>query len=125
VIGIAYFLSGLSVWALGQGVGQSELLPYLTFFSGTFVGAALVSMPALAAAYYPTQGRASGVAWMLGIGRFGGIAGAVLGGLLLELGVGTAGILGFLAVPAMIGAAAVFYKERARRAQPSLESALV
>src|SRR5258708_36011410 len=36
------------------------------------------SMPALAAPFYPTQGRATGVAWMLGIGRFGGIAGSFL-----------------------------------------------
>jgi len=28
----------------------------------------------LAAACYPTRGRASGVSWMLGIGQFGGIA---------------------------------------------------
>ena len=32
----------------------------------------------LAAACYPTRGRASGVWWMLGIGRFGGIAGSFL-----------------------------------------------
>ena len=36
------------------------------------------SLPALAAVFYPTQGRATGVAWMLGIGRFGGIAGSFL-----------------------------------------------
>ena len=30
-------------------------------------------LPALAAGYYPTNGRATGVAWMLGLGRFGGI----------------------------------------------------
>ena len=36
------------------------------------------SLPALAAGFYPTQGRATGVAWMLGLGRFGGIAGSFL-----------------------------------------------
>lgn len=103
VIGTAYFFAGVFVWALGRGVGHPGILPALTFLSGFFVGSAIVSMPALAAMYYPTQGRASGVAWMLGIGRFGGIAGAVLGGFLLQLGLGTVSILGVLAVPALIG----------------------
>jgi AAHS family 4-hydroxybenzoate transporter-like MFS transporter len=120
VIAAAYFLAGVFVWALGQAVGHADYLPPLTFVSGFFVGAALVSMPALAAAYYPTQGRASGVAWMLGIGRFGGIAGAVLGGLLLQLGLGTASILGVLAVPALIGAAAVICKDAMHQPKAAL-----
>jgi AAHS family 4-hydroxybenzoate transporter-like MFS transporter len=124
VIGTAYFFAGVFVWALGQGVGHPGILPALTFLSGFFVGSAIVSMPALAAMYYPTRGRASGVAWMLGIGRFGGIAGAVLGGFLLQLGLGTVSILGVLAVPALIGAAAVFYKDMAHRDAPVLRPAV-
>lgn len=47
-------------------------------------------------------------------------AGAVLGGLLLQIGMSTAGILGVLAIPALIGAAAVLSKDTLRRAPPAL-----
>lgn len=110
VIAAAYLLSGVFLWTMGQAVGHADVLPALTFVTGIFVGASLVSMPALAASYYPTRGRASGVAWMLGMGRFGGILGAVLGGLLLQMGLDTASIFGLLAVPALIGMAAVVCK---------------
>ena len=44
-------------------------------------------MPSQAdAIFYPTQGRATGVSWMLGIGRFGAILGAWMGATLLGLG---------------------------------------
>ena len=50
----------------------------VVFIAGTIMNTAQSSMPALAAGFYPTSGRATGVAWMLGIGRFGGIAGSFL-----------------------------------------------
>jgi AAHS family 4-hydroxybenzoate transporter-like MFS transporter len=73
---------------------------------------AQTSMPILAASYYPTHGRASGVAWMLGIGRFGGIIGAAAGGPLLQAGYGIVSILEMLAVPALIAAIALLLKDR-------------
>jgi AAHS family 4-hydroxybenzoate transporter-like MFS transporter len=125
LIAAALFLTGIFVWVLGQAVGHTDYLPILTFMSGFFTGASLISMPALAAAYYPTRGRASGVAWMLGIGRFGGVLGAVLGGLLLQLGLGAAEILGLLAIPALIGAATLLYKDIAHRHQPAVTPVVV
>jgi AAHS family 4-hydroxybenzoate transporter-like MFS transporter len=115
VIGAAYFLAAVFIAALGQSVGHVEYLPLLTFVAGLFTGAALVSMPTLASAYYPTHGRASGVAWMLGIGRFGGIAGALLGGMLIQLGLSTPEILAALALPALTGASSVLFKGAAAR----------
>ena len=50
----------------------------VVFVASLVMNAAQASMPALAAGFYPTEGRATGVAWMLGIGRFGGIAGSFL-----------------------------------------------
>jgi AAHS family 4-hydroxybenzoate transporter-like MFS transporter len=100
-----------------EAIGNIGYLAAITFGSGLFIGGALASMSALAASYYPTQGRASGVAWMLGIGRFGGVLGAVVGGTLLQLGLGFATILGLLAIPAFIAAAAVLYRGAAADTQ--------
>ncbi len=113
VVGTAFFFAGISVWSLGQVVGNITYLTVLTFSTGLFIGGAAISMSALAASFYPTQGRASGVAWMLGMGRFGGVLGAVVGGTLLQIGLNFASILGLLAIPSFIAAGALFYKNSA------------
>jgi AAHS family 4-hydroxybenzoate transporter-like MFS transporter len=110
----AFFACGALIWVLGQVVGHAFWLPALTFAAGAFTGAALVSMPTLAAALYPPEARASGVGWMLGIGRLGGILGAVLGGVMLKVGLPTATIFALLAVPALIAGAALSYKQASR-----------
>ena len=115
---------GALIWVLGRWWAAFGC-PALTFAAGTFTGAALVSMPTLAAAMYPTQARASGVGWMLGIGRLGGILGAVLGGVMLKAGLPTATIFALLAVPALIAGAALSYKHasRSNEAAPAGQSA--
>ena len=60
-IAIAYALTAVLVYAVGQGVGSIGLLMLLVFLAGTLMNTAQSSMPALAAAFYPTQGRATGV----------------------------------------------------------------
>lgn len=79
MIAAGYGLTAVSIYAIGM-TGASNLgrLMLLVFIAGVLMNAAQVSMPALAAAFYPTRGRATGVAWMLAIGRFGGIAGSFL-----------------------------------------------
>ena len=78
VLALGYGATALSVWAIGQAIGGHGVLMAVVFVAGLVMNAAQASMPALAAGFYPTEGRATGVAWMLGIGRFGGIAGSFL-----------------------------------------------
>ena len=68
------------------------------------------SLPALAAMFYPTRGRATGVAWMLGIGRFGGIAGSFLVAELGRRQLGTASVFLVMAGPALIATLAILTK---------------
>ncbi|WP_042878553.1 MFS transporter [Cupriavidus necator] len=121
VIGVAYFFTAVFTLAMGQAT-SGAYLTMLTPIAGLFMGAGLVSMPALAASFYPTHGRACGVGWMLGIGRFGGILGAVAGGTLLQLGLGMSAILSILAVPALFAAVAVAYKGWAGAAEPAQQT---
>ena len=88
------------------------VLSATVFLAGFFMSGSQSSMSPLAAGFYPTLGRATGVSWMLGIGRFGAILGAFLGGVLLSLGWGFQLIIGVLAVPAAIAAIAVLLKMR-------------
>ena len=112
VIAITYALTGVLIYAVGQGAGGEQvMLGALIFLAGTAMNGAQSSMPSLAAGFYPTQGRATGVAWMLGIGRFGGITGALLGAELLRMHLGFDMIFTLLAIPAFIAAAALIVKQ--------------
>ena len=82
------------------------LLMAAVFVAGTLMNTAQSSLPALAAGFYPTHGRATGVAWMLGLGRFGGIAGSFLVAELTRRQLPFAGIFTIVAIPGLIAAAA-------------------
>jgi AAHS family 4-hydroxybenzoate transporter-like MFS transporter len=114
VIAIGYALTALSVFAIGQAVGSFGLLVVVVFAAGTLMNTAQSSMPALAAAFYPTQGRATGIAWMLGIGRFGGIAGSYLVAELTGLQLSFAGIFSIVAIAGLIAALALVIKQLAQ-----------
>lgn len=83
----------------------------LIFVAGTCLNGAQVSMPVIAADFYPTNGRASGIAWRLGIGRIGGIVGSMAGANLLQAGLGLGAIVSMLAIPSFIAAFALLMKD--------------
>ncbi len=113
IIAVGYALTAVSVYAIGQAVGGVGLLALVVVLSGTIMNTAQSSMPALAAGYYPTQGRATGVAWMLGIGRFGGIAGSFLVAELARRHLDFSTVFMVVAIPGLIAAVALLIKERA------------
>jgi AAHS family 4-hydroxybenzoate transporter-like MFS transporter len=78
IIAACFALIAAAVYAIGQSTGHIALLMLVVLGAGTMMNTAQSSLPTLAAAFYPTNGRATGVAWMMGIGRFGGIAGSFL-----------------------------------------------
>ena len=110
VIGIAYLLAGVFAWLVGQSLGNVAVLATLVLLAGMCINGAQSAMPSLAARFYPTQGRATGVSWMLGIGRFGAILGAWAGATLLGLGWNFEQVLTALVVPAVLATAAVVIK---------------
>ena len=88
-------------------MGSAFWLGMLIFIMGIAMNGAQTSMPSLAAEFYPTQGRATGVAWMMGIGRLGGIAGAMIGAELIRRQLGFDDIFAILAFPAFFAAGAL------------------
>ena len=111
IIAVGYALTALSVYLIGQTVGNDGLLVLMVFVAGTIMNTAQSSMPALAAAFYPTQGRATGVSWMLGIGRFGGIAGSFLVAELAARHLGFGTIFSIVAVPGLVATVALVIKQ--------------
>ncbi|MGS0755630.1 MFS transporter [Roseateles sp. GG27B] len=113
ILAIGYALTAVAIWAIGQSVGQVGWLVVAVFAAGALMNTSQSSLPALAAAFYPTNGRATGVAWMLGIGRFGGIAGSFLVAQLTVMQMSFEGVFTVLALPALVAALALWVKRRA------------
>src|ERR1700688_1541715 len=57
----------------------------VTFLAGWCVTGGQPGVNAMAAVYYPTYLRSTGIGWGLGIGRLGAIIGPVVGGALMAL----------------------------------------
>ncbi|MFJ1210255.1 MFS transporter [Burkholderia pyrrocinia] len=111
-VAFAYLIGAACTFATSYAHGSLLLLSIGMFGAGFCISGAQTSMNALAAMYYPTRGRATGISWMLGIGRFGAIAGAVFGGALLATGGALDTVLALLAAPVALAGAAVVAKGR-------------
>ncbi|MCG7371571.1 aromatic acid/H+ symport family MFS transporter [Pseudomonas luteola] len=124
VIAGSYALGGAFILLLGAFGLESSLLTLGVIAAGFCMSGAQTGLNAYAPGYYPTESRATGVSWMLGIGRFGAIFGSVIGGAVLSLGLSFGLIFAVLAIPAFVAALAILgngYAAR-RAAQPALAS---
>ena len=112
VVALFHILTAVTVLVIGFSLGRGALLVVLVFASGVALSGAAGSMPPMAAAFYPTVTRASGVGWMLAIGRVGAVAGAFGGGMMMARHWQYASIFSLLAVPAIIAAVALLLIDR-------------
>ncbi len=115
IIAACYALTAVSMYCIGKALGNVGLLTVAVFAAGVLMNTAQSSMPALAAAFYPTQGRATGIAWMLGIGRFGGIAGSFLVAELARQQFTISGIYAVVAIAGVLSCLALLIKEAVAR----------
>ncbi len=78
------------------------LLTIVVFIAGWCIIGGQPGLNALAATYYPTYMRSTGIGWGLGIGRVGAIIGPFVGGRLLALEWGADQMFLAFAVPALV-----------------------
>ncbi|MGO2450697.1 MFS transporter [Pseudomonas taetrolens] len=109
-LAIAYLLGGLAIYLIGTASHGFALFALLAAAAGFCMNGANACMYALAANFYPTQARATGVSWMRGIGGLGSIASGFAGAHMLSAGWTFATVFSALAVPALIAGIAVFLK---------------
>jgi len=114
VIAACYALAALSLFWIGNTAGNVGLLVPIVVVSGVLMNTAQASMNALAASFYPTEGRGTGVAWMLGMGRFGGIGGSFLVAELVRWHFTFAGVFATIAVAGAISCIALLVKQLAQ-----------
>ena len=122
ILAITYFFAAVFLTAIGSAGSSIALIIPLVFATGFCVVGAQIGANALAALYYPTFIRSTGVGWALGIGRIGSIVGPVVGGILLAQQWSIPRIFLLGALPALIAALAVFAMGQLRPDLPGRQS---
>ncbi|MNE25107.1 4-hydroxybenzoate transporter PcaK [compost metagenome] len=110
VLVLALLGGAACLFAIGQCHGDYVLLGLSVAGMGFCISGSQVGANALAAAFYPTSSRATGVSWAHGVGRIGSVCGTFGGALLMEAGLSFELLFGVLMLPAVLAAAAIFFK---------------
>lgn len=111
-LALVYFIAVFAVGAIGQ-LGHSVIFVSTAIFvAGFCIVGGQIAANALAAGFYPTSVRATGVGWALGIGRVGSIIGPLVGGALLAAKWSTGEVFLAAATAAMCAALAAFSLSR-------------
>ncbi|WP_233887661.1 MFS transporter [Paraburkholderia flagellata] len=115
---VDYLLSALLVAVMGASVDHPMLLGVALFLCGALVTSSATSMSTYASMIYPTEARTTGVAWMQGVGRVGGMAGSFVGAALLGLGWNFDTTFAMLALPSLAAAGALMLMKPQRAYAP-------
>jgi MFS transporter, AAHS family, 4-hydroxybenzoate transporter len=107
-LALVYFIAVFAVAAIGQLGHSAALVTIAIFVAGFCIVGGQIAANALAAGFYPTSVRATGVGWALGVGRIGSIVGPSVGGILLSLKWGPGELFMTAALAALCAAMAAF-----------------
>lgn len=107
-IGMSFLLGCPAVAAVGTPRLSSNLLLAAVFFAGFCILGNQLGLNAVSGMLYPTAIRSNGVGWANAIGRFGAIAGPMIGGWLIGQHLPLQRLFLVPVIPMAIGAAASF-----------------
>jgi AAHS family 4-hydroxybenzoate transporter-like MFS transporter len=103
VIALLFLCATLAIAAIGfPGLSYMAMVSVVAL-SGFCTLGAQFGNNAASGLLYPTAARSSGVGWALGIGRFGSIAGPLVGGLLIGMKVPARQLFVLAAIPMVAG----------------------
>lgn len=107
-LALTFVVAALAIAVIGQVAGSLEAAFLVIAIAGFCVLGGQNAVNALAAVYYPTAMRSTGMGWALGIGRLGSILGPVVGGELLSLHWSSSSLFVAAAAPSILSLLAVF-----------------
>jgi AAHS family 4-hydroxybenzoate transporter-like MFS transporter len=119
---LPFALVSAALCIAGIGLAGSQVAFTIVMALGIGIGTVGVQNcnNGVAAKFYPTSIRATGVGWALAVGRIGSIVGPSVGGFLLSTKVDIRIIFLFAAVPPLVAAAAYLAMGRTPNLEPSL-----
>lgn len=112
VVAVAYCAGSVAIFLIGR-TDSLVLLGCAVFITGCCISGSQSCISVLAASFYPTHCRATGVSWASGVGRIGSVVGSMVGGALLAWQWTSAEMFSAIAVPALFAAVAMFLLGRA------------
>jgi AAHS family 4-hydroxybenzoate transporter-like MFS transporter len=104
VLTVVLALSALAFGAVGFAVPSFGLVTLLEGLGGVLLGAGSSGLIALAAVFYPTVIRSSGVGWATAAGRFGSFSGPLVAAMLVGQHWGIESLYLALAAPGLVAA---------------------
>jgi AAHS family 4-hydroxybenzoate transporter-like MFS transporter len=119
VLAAVFLSAAFSVGILGLAGTSVALTLAMAFVLGIGTVGAQNCNNGVAAKFYPTAIRATGVGWALAVGRVGSVVGPSVGGILLATKVDIRTIFLFAAIPPVIAAAAYLAMGRAPNLEPT------
>ena len=122
-LALTYFAASIAVAAIGFTGHSIALTTTAIFCAGFCIVGGQTASNALAATFYPTTIRSTGVGWALGIGRVGSIVGPLVGGIMLARRMSNESVFVAAAVPALCACLASFALSRITGASKSTEIA--
>jgi AAHS family 4-hydroxybenzoate transporter-like MFS transporter len=114
VLAFAFLLAGIAMASFGYLMADPLLSLIALFITGVGTGGTMTGTNILAAGYYPTPSRATGVSWTLAMGRVGSVVGSIVGGAMLAAHWGIAPIFAAIAVPIFVAGLSMLALSRYR-----------
>ncbi|MFM6932274.1 MAG: MFS transporter [Novosphingobium sp.] len=119
--GLRYLMIGTllmsTVMVVLFGRGQADLhgLAIAAAVAGFFTNAGMAGFYPLMAATFPTEARAGGTGFVIGLGRGGAVLGPVAAGFLFQFGAGLQGVSIAMGLGSLFGALAIIALHRVKR----------
>jgi AAHS family 4-hydroxybenzoate transporter-like MFS transporter len=118
VLVVGYLGAAVFITVVAFSTQNTAILIPAVFLTGVSIQGGQPCLNTIAATFYPTAIRATGIGWALGVGRVGAFIGPLIGGLLVMAQFGVPAVILANVVPAVIGAAAVVLFQSRHRAKP-------
>lgn len=114
----ALILTAVALTVFGRTEPDLLALKAVAFVLGFFLFSCAVGFYATFVRVFPTHVRATGTGLAIGLGRFGGMLGPVLGGWLMTIGTSRPSVAGIMALGAALAALAIWLLQGSMLAAP-------
>jgi len=107
VLSVGYLGAAIFIVIAAYSTQDTAMLIPAMFLTGFSINGGQPCLNTIAASYYPTAIRATGIGWALGVGRIGAVIGPAVGGIMVGAHFSVPMVILANIIPALIGAVAI------------------